>query len=223
MIKIYTYKDGTKAFFENNEKIEINDAEIKALLIHEFKNYYTADTTISNYIIRVISPNDSLKNILKEYRNGQYASKVYNLPDGGSIDAVYKNNELVAMDIMEGFGEKFEYTQKGWKRFDEFVKKYEKILSPTEKSDTFSGMKMSEILTKANIQDPDNVLRGYCFENYNIKDFVESKVNSKGTVKWFTFSFDNKTNHPCARGLFQIQVEKEGDNWEVYDYETISE
>lgn len=152
MIKIYTYKDGTKAFFENNEKIEINDAEIKALLFHEFKSNYTADTTISNYIIRVISPNNSLKNILKEYRTGQYASKVYNLPDGGSIEAVYKNNELVAMDIMEGFGEEFEYTQKGWKGFDEFVKKYEKILSPAEKIDTFSGMKMAEILTKVNIQ-----------------------------------------------------------------------
>jgi hypothetical protein len=223
MIKIYTYKDGTKAFFENDEKIEINDAEIKALLIHEFKNNYTADTTISNYIIRVISPNDNLENILKEYRSGQYTSIVYNLPDGGSIEAVTKNGELVAMDIMDRFGEKFEYTQKGWKHFDEFVKKYENILFPTDKIETISGMKMADILKIANIQDPDNVLRGYCFENYNIEEFKESKINSKGTVKWFTFRFDNKTNHPYARGLFQLRVEKEGDNWEVYDYETISE
>lgn len=222
MIKIYTYKDGTKAFFENDEKIEINDAEIKALLFREFKNQYTADTPISGYIRRIIHE-DSFKNILNEYRSGHYTLIVYNLPDGGSIEAVYRNGELVAMDIMERFGEDFEYTQKGWKHFDESVKKYENILFPTEKIETISGMKMADVLKKANIQDPDNVLRGYCFENYNIDDFKESKINSKGTVKWYTFRFDNKTNHPCARGLFQLQVEKEGDNWEVYDYETISE
>lgn len=113
-MKIYTYKDGTKAYFVNNEKKVITDEEIKIIYGSVDKMGFVTETIAGDYIAKQIGTNpffeprtDKMIKYLHEHKVSLKIKEGIMKENDEKItfELVYENNILVTWRAYNEWGD----------------------------------------------------------------------------------------------------------------------